>query len=824
MSNALLWQDDTPEIRPLATIEHLLSWTPSVEEARYCCSIPLPKRRDGGLRADRPRMLCCHDMRGGYLEDRFLQGGGDGGGYFFRHYEKIDGFVYFSHKLVTIPPPGWTHAGHVHGVPTLGTFITEWEEGAEACAAFLASDATAEHAARQLAAIAAFFNFDGWVINIENDVPPSLIPRLLHFLETLTAAVHAALHNRGAVIWYDAVTIEGKLTWQNALTPLNSPFLDACNGIWLNYTWSESAPGEACTAAGGRKYDVYMGIDAFGRGTYGGGGFNCNVALEAAKKNDVSVALFACAWPYEKHQVVCNEFDNEPSKCLQDDNGTGKEAEFREANYTSSTPNSAINHSKSRKLTAWQVRDDEFWKLIQKAWGLRRATLCSTPFYSDFNTGIGTGLTHAGHSIYPASWYNLRLQSLQPTIGFLGKRPTGVHARITTAASYNGGSSIHLSGNLHHAVSVKLFRAAAPVSGQGIRVRFTAAVSRGVKLSVCLRLRKIYSKEQHQERSEGISDNSSGSGEELLIKLICNTLTPGGGSSSDTGILTPAPPKSPSASSTSSGPPIILQKLSNQTLTIPFTWLPSEDNPNISAGNKYSNTLSSTMLPREWSTWQFSISPGDVLAQGWDLARSALASIEVTASPKVSGAGCPCQVYIGAIAVWGMHEEHKAPPTCSSVEELVVEDVAVKRLLIASGGTAAVLSARLRWNAASGNSTSNRAHVWVRVGTYNKKAKEMQDNMFRSSPTAARAAAAAPTATGSSHTSGGAELSRPQWVGISCGSAFALSNFVLPEGAEFVRVYIATSAWSFSQLLRLATAVTIPLPFGVTSPKHLHTL
>jgi mannosyl-glycoprotein endo-beta-N-acetylglucosaminidase len=82
-------------------------------------------------------------MRGGYLEDRYLQGGGDAGGYFFRHFEKIDGFVYFSHKLVTIPPPGWTHAAHLHGVPVLGTFITEWEEGAEVCSAFLASDATA---------------------------------------------------------------------------------------------------------------------------------------------------------------------------------------------------------------------------------------------------------------------------------------------------------------------------------------------------------------------------------------------------------------------------------------------------------------------------------------------------------------------------------------------------------------------------------------------------------------------------------------------------------------------------------------------------------
>jgi mannosyl-glycoprotein endo-beta-N-acetylglucosaminidase len=738
-------------------------------------------------------------MHGGYLEDRFLQGGGDAGGYVFRHYGEIDGFVYFSHKLVTIPPPGWIHSAHIHGVPVLGTFITEWEEGSELCAAFLASDATAEHAARQLAAIGTFFNFDGWVINIENDVPPILIPRLLHFLKTLTAAVHAAGNkkgdnNRGTVIWYDAVTTEGKLEWQNALTSLNSSFLDACDGIWLNYTWSESTPREACTAAGGRKYDVYMGIDAFGRGTYGGGGLNCNIALEAARNNDVSVALFACAWPYEEKHGAAVDNDVEAREIRGEASGTllNASGSSREVKYTSRTSDSpALSRRKSRRLTAWQVRDDEFWKLIQKSWGLRRATLCSTPFFSDFNTGIGTGLAQSGSVVYPASWYNLRLQSSQPIIGFLGKRPRGVHARLTTAAAFNGGSSVHLSGNLHETVSVKLFRAAAPVSGQGLRVSFTAAVCCGVHISLCLRLRKAHEEQKKKE--------------ELLIELVCNS---------------PTTTTTSGASMTTSAQPSagrVVQKFSSQKLTTPFTWLPSEDDPTISAGNKYCSTLSTTMLPKEWSTWQFSVAPGDVLSQGWDLEQSILASIEVTAAPKVSGAGCPCQVYIGAVSVWGTNEEHKAPPTCSPVEELVVENVTVKKMRGASGGFTAVLSARLKWN--STNYSHNRAHVWVRIGSYNKNNKSMQGTIF-----ACPSLRDAPASTSAVVASGGADLSSPRWVGVSCGSGFALSNFVLPESAEFVRVYIATSAWSFSQPLRLATAVTIPLPYGVTSPKHLHTL
>ena len=35
------------------------------------------------------------------------------------------------------------------------------------------------------------------------------------------------------VFRYDAVTIEGKLRWQDALTSLNKPFFDACDGNFL---------------------------------------------------------------------------------------------------------------------------------------------------------------------------------------------------------------------------------------------------------------------------------------------------------------------------------------------------------------------------------------------------------------------------------------------------------------------------------------------------------------------------------------------------------------------------------------------------------------
>ena len=67
-------------------------------------------------------------------------------------------------------------------VQVLGTLITEWDAGRKECEAFLATDETAEHTARQLARIAAYFRFDGWLLNVENELNAALTPRLLFFI------------------------------------------------------------------------------------------------------------------------------------------------------------------------------------------------------------------------------------------------------------------------------------------------------------------------------------------------------------------------------------------------------------------------------------------------------------------------------------------------------------------------------------------------------------------------------------------------------------------------------------------------------------------
>ena len=89
-------------------------------------------------------------------------------------------------------------------------------------------------------------------------------------------------------------------------------YFDVCDGIFLNYKWNEEFLKSTAELAGNttkvhifffvlsplshpflhiltpltgdRRDSVFVGIDIFGRGTYGGGGFSTHVAVELISK------------------------------------------------------------------------------------------------------------------------------------------------------------------------------------------------------------------------------------------------------------------------------------------------------------------------------------------------------------------------------------------------------------------------------------------------------------------------------------------------------------------------------------------------------------
>ncbi|CAI8051585.1 Cytosolic endo-beta-N-acetylglucosaminidase [Geodia barretti] len=188
---------------------------------------------------------------------------------------------------------------------------------------------------------------------------------LFTFLSLLTTGMHNALP-WSKVIWYDSVTVDGNLKWQNALNKMNQPFFELCDGIFLNYLWKVPLLYATATFAGHRRGDVYVGIDVFGRKCYGDGGYNTNKALAVIKQASLSAAVFAPGWVYETQ------------------------------------PKTQFFHNQ-----------DKFWLLLEPYCPVGEPH--ALPMVSSFSRGCGEMMFVDGVLVHLGHWSNLSAQDLQPS-------------------------------------------------------------------------------------------------------------------------------------------------------------------------------------------------------------------------------------------------------------------------------------------------------------------------------------------------------------------------------------------------------------------------
>lgn len=399
------------ECLPLKTFEELDSWSSGDLIDCRVSTVPLADRK--GRPKGIPKTLVCHDMCGGYLTDRFVQGADDPLPFVFYHWQYIDLFIYFSHHFVTIPPVTWINAAHKHGVKCYGTFITEWDEGKVRCHKVIESEESFKKAADKLVEITKYFQFDGWLINIENVVDGDKVENLRKFVEYLTSQIHQAIPGSG-VIWYDSVLNTGQLKWQDELNDKNCMFFDACDGIFLNYNWNDGKLQNSLELAKnkGRDMDVYVGIDVFGRGCLGGGGYNTVEALAAIRKFNMSAAIFAPGWVWET-QGKENFIENE----------------------------------------------NRFWRLLESY--LPSTEIISLPLSTTFCQGFGKKYNLLGDVVHEGSWYNLSLQERQPTCTnaqFPVVPEDQPSIMPCTEDPFSGGACLELSGNFPRVDQPLLFR------------------------------------------------------------------------------------------------------------------------------------------------------------------------------------------------------------------------------------------------------------------------------------------------------------------------------------------------------------------------------
>jgi mannosyl-glycoprotein endo-beta-N-acetylglucosaminidase len=287
--------------KPILSLKSLLHFNPNKHKEYNVEDLKLSFNNNNNKKR---KFLVCHDMKNNYLDDKYYQGSNESKSFEFYHWQYIDIFIYFSHHFVTIPPEQWINASHENNCRCLGTLITEWKDGIIICNEMLKDEQTIDLIVNKLVELCLFYKFDGWLINIEN--PIVNVALLILLCDKLTKSLKKLDSNRYRVIWYDSVIQTGELKWQNELNSLNECFFNVCDAIFINYTWKDENLKKCIDFSDKKRLNnIYIGVDVFGRGCLGDGGFNTNVALEKISEyNDLSCALFAPGWLHE-----CNPID-----------------------------------------------------------------------------------------------------------------------------------------------------------------------------------------------------------------------------------------------------------------------------------------------------------------------------------------------------------------------------------------------------------------------------------------------------------------------------------------------------------------------------------
>ena len=249
--------------------EEVIEWSVSDVDPLQQANTPLIRRpcdadyidRLKPAQRKRTRTLLCHDFKGGYLDcDSARPKPSRDAVYSCEYLQSVDIFVYFSHHLVTVPPPTWTNCLHTNGVKALGTFIVEPQTSDVSRIFDLEDDGFV--IARQLAAMTEAFGFDGWLLNFEREFEENSTGHILDFVEDLKAR----LGPDRLVLWYDALSIQNKVEYQNSLTHRNTRFVQKVDGLFTNYEWNLAKLEQSCNYADkcGISYPkLYFGIDVW---------------------------------------------------------------------------------------------------------------------------------------------------------------------------------------------------------------------------------------------------------------------------------------------------------------------------------------------------------------------------------------------------------------------------------------------------------------------------------------------------------------------------------------------------------------------------------
>lgn len=375
----------------------------------------------------------------------------------FSYWQYVDKMVYWAGSagegLIVPPSPDVTDAAHKNGVPVLGTVFfppAEFNGKLEWLDDFLQQDADGNFPmVDKLIEVASTYQFDGWFINQETQGNEEQ-PLTKEHADLMVAFIKQFKEKSGdefEIMYYDAMTSEGKLEWQNALNEKNAQFLMTENGepvsdsMFLNFWWTEDryadqellkASNQKATEIGVDPYQVYAGIDVQAKGYMTP--VRWDLFEKSANETHTSLGLYAADWPYSSSSSI-DEFQLKENLFWVNSIGDP---------------------------TAENTASGTEWRGISN-YAIEKSPLTALPFVTNFNVGNGYNFFIDGETVSNLDWNNRSVSDILPTYRWImdHEGENELAASLDFAQAYYGGNSLKFRGTMEKgkASTLKLYQA-----------------------------------------------------------------------------------------------------------------------------------------------------------------------------------------------------------------------------------------------------------------------------------------------------------------------------------------------------------------------------
>lgn len=369
--------------------------------------------------------------------------------YAFTHWQYIDVSGFWGPSdgwgFVKPPVPDFVDAAHKNGVPALGqVFVVSPYELA---VKMLQKDEKGRFPfADKLVELQTYYGFDGWFFNFEHtlDGDKQSANRVKEFL----AYLQQIKPEGGHIQWYDGLTNDGSLSYQNMLNDRNSDYFQwgdkrTSDSVFANYWWSASAgqvSNDTATKLGRDPFDVYQALELQRGAAYNDTTFpSKDTAFFPKREAKASLGLFV------------------PSSTLT----------------MSGSPEEFLVHE-NRLWTGFtgdpsKPDMDARWKGFSTFINARTVIDTET-FTTHFSTGQGYGYYVDGINRKDGEWANFGMQDIMPTWRWIVDTESSkkLVPEITFDDAYYGGSSLGITGGTEAGkpVTMRLYSTYMPANGR----------------------------------------------------------------------------------------------------------------------------------------------------------------------------------------------------------------------------------------------------------------------------------------------------------------------------------------------------------------------